>query len=147
MTSLRATRLLHHGRTRWGGKTTSQDHRIPKGHPSVREISAWLEFHPSQILEKLAWACRAGPKCWTRRLVLLSLLLGLWQIHTRVLLCTQGRLRAAISFTWMEIKEEKHSTTTRLLCQFLSCAHFCLLASTTTSFSPPFLWGEAAPRA
>ena len=50
----------------------------------------------------------SGPKCRTRSLVLLSLLLGLWQIHTRVLLCTQGRLRAAISFTWMEIKEEKY---------------------------------------
>ncbi len=68
----------------------------------------------------------SGPKCRTRRLVLLSLLLGLWQIHTRVLLCTQGWLGAAISCTWMEIKEEKHSTTTRLLCQFLSRAHFCL---------------------
>ena len=50
----------------------------------------------------------SGPKCRTRRLVLLSLLLGLWQIHTRVLLCIHGRLRAAISFTWMEIKEEKY---------------------------------------
>ena len=89
----------------------------------------------------------AGPKCRTRSLVLLSLLLGLWQIHTRVLLCTQGWLGAAISCTWMEIKEEKHSTTTRLLCQFLSRVHFCLLASTTTSFPPPFLWGEAAPSA
>ena len=82
----------------------------------------------------------------TRRSVLLSLLLGRWQIHTRVLLCAlQGRLRAAISFTCMEIKEEKHSTTTRLLCQFLSQAHFGLLASMTTSFSPPFLGGKLPP--
>ena len=145
MTSLRATRLLHHGRTRWGGKTTSQDHRIPKGHPSVREISAWLESQPNPGEAGMGLA---GPKCRTRRLVLLSLLLGLWQIHTRVLLCAlQGRLRAAISFTCMEIKEEKHSTATRLLGQFLSRVHFCLLASTTTSFPPPFLWGEAAPSA
>ena len=50
----------------------------------------------------------SGPKCRTRSLVLLSLLLGLWQIHTRVLLCIHGRLRAAISCTWMEIKEEKY---------------------------------------
>ena len=104
MTSLRATRLLHHGRTRWGGKTTSQDHRIPKGHPSVREISAWLESQPNPGEAGMGLS---GPKCRTRRLVLLSLLLGLWQIHTRVLLCIHGRLRAAISFTWMEIKEEK----------------------------------------
>ena len=50
----------------------------------------------------------SGPKCRTRRVVLLSLLLGQWQIHTRVLLGIQGRHRAAISFTWMEIKEEKY---------------------------------------
>ena len=97
---------------------------------------------PSQPNPGEAGMGLAGPKCRTRRLVLLSLLLGRWQIHTRVLLCIQGRLRAAISCTWMEIKEEKHSTTTRLLCQFLSRAHFCLLASMTTSFPPPFLGGK-----
>ena len=100
---------------------------------------------PSQPNPGEAGMGLSGPKCRTRRLVLLSLLLGLWQIHTRVLLCTQGRLRAAISCTWMEIKEEKHSTTTRLLCQFLSRAHFCLLASMMTSFPPPFLGGKLPP--
>ena len=147
MTSLRATRLLHHGRTRWGGKTTSQDHRIPTGHPLLCSRNQCVVGIPSQPNPGEAGMGLAGPKCRTWRLVLLSLLLGLWQIHTRVLLCIHGRLRAAISFTWMEIKEEKHSTTTRLLCQFLSRAHFCLLASMTTSCSPPFLWGEAAPSA
>ena len=55
-----------------------------------------------------SWHGVVGTKVQDLRLVLLSLLLGRWQIHTRDLLCTQGRLRAAISFTWMEIKEEKY---------------------------------------